>query len=91
MTRPLRIEFEGALYHVTSRGNERKKIFFTKRDYEKFREYLLEAKKKFGFIIQTTPRGHIWTLDKSNLAFFLKRRRCEMTRPLRIEKALWRY
>ncbi|UFS70498.1 transposase [Geomonas sp. RF6] len=51
MTRPLRIEFEGALYHVTSRGNERKKIFFTKRDYEKFREYLLEAKKKFGFIL----------------------------------------
>jgi len=35
MTRPLRIEFEGAFYHVTSRGNERKKIFFTPRDMER--------------------------------------------------------
>ena len=27
MARPLRIEFEGALYHVTSRGNKREEIF----------------------------------------------------------------
>ena len=27
MARLLRIEFDGALYHVTSRGNERKAIF----------------------------------------------------------------
>lgn len=27
MARPLRIEYEGALYHVTSRGNEKKTIF----------------------------------------------------------------
>ena len=27
MSRPLRIEFAGALYHVTSRGNRRKAIF----------------------------------------------------------------
>ena len=51
MARALRIEFEGALYHVTSRGNERKNIFFTKRDYEKFKEYVSEAEKKFRFIL----------------------------------------
>ncbi len=27
MARPLRIEFSGALYHVTSRGNARQDIF----------------------------------------------------------------
>jgi len=27
MGRPLRIEFENAVYHITSRGNERKKIY----------------------------------------------------------------
>jgi putative transposase len=27
MTRPLRLEFEGALYHVTSRGDRREPIF----------------------------------------------------------------
>ena len=29
MARPLRIEYEGAFYHVTARGNERKRIYFT--------------------------------------------------------------
>ena len=27
MARPLRIEYAGAFYHVTSRGNERKDVF----------------------------------------------------------------
>jgi hypothetical protein len=27
MARPLRIEYAGALYHVTSRGNEQKDVF----------------------------------------------------------------
>ncbi len=48
MARPLRIEYEGAVYHVTARGNERKKIFFTKTDYGKFLTYLKEAKKKYN-------------------------------------------
>lgn len=51
MARPLRIEYEGALYHVTSRGNERGKIFFTRTDYQKFREYLADLKVKFGLVI----------------------------------------
>lgn len=48
MARQLRIEFEGAVYHVTSRGNERKNIFFSKTDYKKFLEYLAEAKNKLN-------------------------------------------
>lgn len=51
MARPLRIEYEGALYHVTARGNERGKVFFTKTDYRKFKEYLREGQTKFGFIL----------------------------------------
>ena len=51
MARPLRIEYEGALYHVTARGNERSKIFFTKKDYQKFKEYLSEAESKYGFLL----------------------------------------
>ncbi len=34
MARPLRIEFPGAFYHVTSRGNEGKAIFRSKRNRE---------------------------------------------------------
>lgn len=51
MARQLRIEFEGAFYHVTARGNERKKIFLSKRDYEKFYHYLAEARDKYHFIL----------------------------------------
>jgi putative transposase len=53
MARALRIEFEGALYHVTARGNERRKIFFSKRDFEKFKEYMAGAQKKFGFLLHS--------------------------------------
>jgi REP element-mobilizing transposase RayT len=53
MARPLRIEYEGAVYHVTARGSERGKIFFSKRDYEKFKEYLAEAQEKHGFILHS--------------------------------------
>jgi REP element-mobilizing transposase RayT len=48
MARPLRIEYEGALYHVTARGNERGKVFFTKKDYQKFKEYIADAQTKLG-------------------------------------------
>lgn len=51
MARPLRIEYEGALYHVTSRGNEKRKVFFSRKDYEKFKEYLANAIEKFGFVL----------------------------------------
>ncbi len=40
MARALRITFPGAFYHLTSRGNERKAVFKSKRDREKFLEYL---------------------------------------------------
>jgi len=30
MARPLRLQFPGALYHVTARGNARQKIFLDK-------------------------------------------------------------
>ena len=34
MARPMRINYPGAFYHVTSRGNERKNVFKSKRDRE---------------------------------------------------------
>jgi putative transposase len=40
MARPLRLEYEGAVYHVTSRGNERSVIFRDDRDRAKFLEIL---------------------------------------------------
>lgn len=43
MARQLRIEYPGALYHVTSRGNEKKDIFRSIKDRDKFLSYLSSA------------------------------------------------
>jgi len=48
MARPIRIEYKAAFYHVTARGNEGKRIFFNKSDYQRFREYVSEAQDKFN-------------------------------------------
>ncbi len=53
MARALRIEYEDAVYHVTARGNERRKIFFTKLDHEKFLDYIKAAKKKYGIFVHS--------------------------------------
>lgn len=53
MARPLRIEYPGAFYHVTARGNEQKDIFKSKRDREKFLSYLEAATDRYGAVIHT--------------------------------------
>lgn len=50
MARPLRIQFEGALNHVTSRGNARQNIFLDDEDRVAFLETLAEAVSRFGWI-----------------------------------------
>ncbi len=50
MARPLRIEYDGAFYHVTARGNEWRDIYFSREDYEKFKSYLKEAQEKYSYI-----------------------------------------
>ena len=72
MGRPLRIEYSGAFYHITSRGNERKSIFRTKKDYERFIGYLESATERYGarihcfclipnhyHLLLETPRGNL--------------------------------
>jgi REP element-mobilizing transposase RayT len=51
MDRALRITFPGAFYHVTSRGNERKAVFKSKRDREKLLEYLESATQRYDALI----------------------------------------
>jgi REP element-mobilizing transposase RayT len=51
MARPLRIEFPGAVYHVTSRGNEKRRIFKSDRDRRAFLDFLGKTAKRFGWSI----------------------------------------
>lgn len=72
MARHLRLEFEGAIYHVTSRGNERSEIFGEDKDKEQFLEKLAENVEQhhvrlYAYVIMSnhyhllieTPRGNI--------------------------------
>ena len=73
MARPLRIEYEGAFYHVTARGNERKRIFFAKSDYEAFKGYVKEAKEKYGarlycYVLMTNHYHLLVETPKANLS-----------------------
>jgi len=50
MARPLRIEYDGALYHITSRGNARKPIFKDDEDRETFLEILHNTNIRYNWI-----------------------------------------
>jgi putative transposase len=46
----LRIEYDGAVYHVTSRGNARKAVYRDDEDRELFLDVLYRANRKFNWI-----------------------------------------
>jgi REP element-mobilizing transposase RayT len=72
MARQLRIEYPGAFYHVTSRGNQRQAIVQDDQDRLTFLDYLGKAHEKFGGLVHAfclmdnhfhllfeTPRGNL--------------------------------
>ena len=72
MSRPIRIEYEGAFYHIIQRGLEKRHIFKEQKDKAKLLEYIQHVHKAYGaifhayclldnhyhFIIET-PRANI--------------------------------
>ena len=50
MARPLRIEYPGAVYHVTSRGNEKKAVFKSDQDRTNFLNTLQHVNKRYNWI-----------------------------------------
>ena len=50
MARPLRIEFAGALYHLTSRGDRREAIFEDDEDRRRFLDVLAEVAKRYRWV-----------------------------------------
>lgn len=49
MSRPLRLEFPGAVYHVTSRGNARQDIFLDDSDRERFLSILSSTVHRYNW------------------------------------------
>ncbi len=50
MARPLRIEYPGAVYHITARGNAYQAIFLDGTDREKFLEILGQTVERFNWL-----------------------------------------
>ncbi|MCG3177195.1 MAG: hypothetical protein MOGMAGMI_02163 [Candidatus Omnitrophica bacterium] len=83
MPRPLRIEYPGAFYHIFSRGNERKEIFFSDEDRLLFLTALDEACIRYKaklhayclmpnhyHLLLETPQGHLSRLMKYLLGVY---------------------
>src|SRR5512143_1057553 len=51
MTRPLRLEYHGALYHVTSRGDGREDIYLDDDDRASALAVLAEVAQRFNWVI----------------------------------------
>jgi putative transposase len=47
VARPLRVEFEGAFYHLSGRGNARQSIFANDRERTKFLKLLIESVERY--------------------------------------------
>ena len=74
MARPLRIEFPGALYHVTSRGNEKRPIVRSNRDRQAFLRFLGEAAKRFNWSITA------WVLMTNHFHLVVETREANLSR-----------
>ena len=74
MARPYRIQVEGGFYHINSRGDDRKDIYKSERDYEKFLEYLATAKGKYKFFV------HAYCLMTNHYHLFIETTQTNLSR-----------
>jgi putative transposase len=77
MARHLRLEYQGAIYHVTSRGNERSDIFREVRDKERFLEKLEEMVECHGvriyaYVVMTNHYHLLLETPRGNLSRFMQ-------------------
>ena len=73
MTRPLRIIYPDAVYHITNRGVNRQPIFFAEEDYQRFLNYLEQIHRRMDIMIHAfclmTNHYHLEiTTPESNLS-----------------------
>jgi putative transposase len=78
MARSLRIAYEGAVYHVTARGNERRTIFRDDADRERFLRVLGESVRQFEvrlylFCLMSNHLHLVIETPRANLSVFMHR------------------
>ena len=53
MARPLRLEFAGALYHITSRGDRREDIYRDDGDRKQWLDLLAHVCDRFNWVVHS--------------------------------------
>jgi len=77
MARPIRVEYEGGLYHVTSRGNARQEVFVDEQDLTTLLRILSEAVERHRWLLHAycLMRNHYHLLvetPQGNLSFGMR-------------------
>jgi len=77
MARPIRIEYEGGFYHVTSRGNARQDIFTDTKDYRTFLTILADVVEQYRWIV------HAYCLMGNHYHLLVETPRANLSRGMR--------
>ncbi len=77
MARPLRVHYEGAVYHVTSRGNERKNIVRSDKDRELFLQVLAQMLEDHHVVC------HAWVLMDNHYHLLLETPEANLSKAIR--------
>ena len=77
MARPLRIQYPGAVYHVTCRGNERGDIFKDDADRKRFIQILIQSVniysvKLYSYVLMSNHFHLLIETPKGNLSEFMR-------------------
>jgi len=77
MTRPLRIQYPGACYHVMSRGNSRQDIFITDEDRQTFLNALADSVEIHNvmiicYVLMSNHFHLVLQTNQANLSAFMK-------------------
>jgi putative transposase len=71
MVRPLRVEFEEALYHITARSNRRERIFASDANRAQFLEIVARSLPRFCVEV------HAYVLLPNHFCLLVKTRRSQ--------------
>jgi REP element-mobilizing transposase RayT len=87
MTRQLRIEYEGAYYHVLSRGNDQQAIFLSDHDRNTYLKTLARLSERFevdiiAFVLMDNHYHLLLRTKRTNLQAFRFRINLSMMWPL---------
>ncbi len=77
MARPLRIQYPGAVYHITCRGNARQDIYKDDKDRRAFLEILTESQKIYSikiysYVLMSNHYHLLLETPKGNISYYMR-------------------